>query len=282
MQSILEILNKTTAYFAQKGIPNAKIDAQILVAHALKCKRLELFLRFDEPLTAEKLDTIRDFVRRRARREPLQYILGETEFFGVPIKCDARALIPRPETEELCEILCEQYFPDASAPLDILELGVGTGAVSLALKKRYANANVRGADISQDALSLARENAAANGIDVDFFQSNWFENASGKFDLIFSNPPYLTDAEVASAQPEVSQYEPMKALRSDDDGFADLRKILARAPEFLKDGAIIACECGIAQPEKLAEEFAEVYAQTLWLKDASNRPRFIIFKYCKK
>ncbi len=282
MQSILEILNKTTAYFAQKGIPNAKVDAQILIASALKCKRLELFLRFDEPLPAEKLDAIRALVRRRARREPLQYILGETEFFGVPIKCDTRALIPRPETEELCEILSEQYFPDPAVQLDILELGVGTGAVSLALKKRYANANVRGVDISQDALTLARENAAANAADVDFFQSDWFENVSGKFDLIFSNPPYLTDAEVESAQPEVSQFEPMKALRSDDDGFADLRKILARAPEFLKDGAIIACECGIAQPEKLAEEFAEVYAQTRWLNDVSNRPRFIIFKYCKK
>ena len=279
MQTILEILNKSISYFQSKGVPNAKLDAQCLLAGALNCKRLELFLRFEEPLTGESLDKVRDFVRRRARREPLQYILGKTDFFGISIKCDARALIPRPETENLCDILASKYFTDEHAALDILELGVGSGAVSLALKNHFKRAKVFGVDKSPQALSLARENAAELGLEADFRESDWFEKVEGKYDLIFANPPYLTDAEVESAQPEVSRFEPILALRSDDEGIADLRKILSAAPDFLKDGALIACECGILHPKVLAEEFGETYSKIETLPDMSGRMRYIL---CRK
>ena len=160
MQTVLEILSKTEAFFAQKGVPSPKTDAQLLLAHALECKRLELFLRFDEPLSEDRLAKVRELVRRRGRREPLQHILGTQEFFGASIKCDSRALIPRPETEELCEIISEKFFPDGAAPLEILDLGTGGGAIAVSLALRYPNARVEAVDKSADALALARENAA--------------------------------------------------------------------------------------------------------------------------
>ena len=277
MQSILEILNKTISYFESKGVPNPKLDAQILLAEVLQCKRLELFLHFEDPVPTQKLDVFREFVRRRAKREPLQYILGKTDFFSISLKTDARALIPRPETEYLCEIITEKYF-EKDAPISILELGVGTGAISLALKNHFVNARVEGVDFSDDALALANENACELALDVKFYKSDWFENVDGKFDLIVSNPPYLSDDEVACAQAEVREFEPSTALRSDENGIADLRKILAQASDFLNDNGIIACECGLNQPKMLAVEFANKYSNIEEISDLSKRNRFIILK----
>lgn len=276
MQTILEILNKTTAYFQAKGIETAKLDAQLLLAEVLQCKRLELFLRFEEPISAAKLDAYRDFVRRRGRREPLQHIIGKCDFFGVPLKCDARALVPRPETEYLCELIAEKYLnADPAAPIAILDLGTGSGAIALALKNRLKNAAVLGVDASPDALELARQNAAANALDVEFAHSDWFAGVSGKFDLIVANPPYLGDAEVASAQPEVRDFDPISALRSGENGLADLRKILSAAPEFLKSGGLIACECGLGQPGLLKAEFGGKYAFFETAPDLSRRERYV-------
>ncbi len=274
MQSILEILNKTIAYFESKGIENAKLDAQILLAEVLQCKRLELFLRFEDPVIGEKLDTLREYVRRRGKREPLQHIVGKTDFFGITVKCDSRGLIPRSETEYLCEILAEK-FADRTDEFSVLELGVGSGAVSLSLKNAFKKANVLGVDLSDDALMLARENAEFTGLQVEFKKSDWFLNVSGKFDLIVANPPYLSDEEVASAQPEVRDFDPQMALLSDDNGIADLRKILSCAPDFLNEGGLIACECGLGQPKILAREFADKYASIEVVEDLTRRNRFI-------
>lgn len=280
MLTILELLGKTTTYFESRGVPNAKLDAQILLAEVLGCKRLELFLRFEDPVVSPQLDRYREFVRRRAKREPLQHILGKTEFFGIVVKSDARALVPRPETEYLCELLTERFFADASAKLSILELGVGSGAVSLALKKYFKNASVKGVDISPDALSLACENAQSLGLDAEFLLSDWFENLRGeKFDLIVANPPYLSREELECAQPEVREFDPISALVSPEDGIADLRKILSNAPEFLNDGGLVACECGVAHPDMLAAEFAGAYSELATAADMSNRPRYV---FCRK
>ncbi len=274
MQSILEILNKTIAYFESKGIENAKIDAQTLLADVMQCKRLELFLHFEDPVVGEKLDKFRNYVRRRGKREPLQHILGKCDFFGITVKCDKRGLIPRPETEYLCEMLAEK-FDARKENFSILELGVGSGAVSLSLKNAFENAQVVGVDLSDDALELARENAEFTGLQVDFKKSDWFENLDGKFDLIVANPPYLSDEEVAEAQPEVKDFDPKMALRSDENGIADLRKILACAPNYLREGGLIACECGLGQPEILAKEFADKYASIEIVEDLTHRNRFI-------
>lgn len=278
MQTVLEILTKTEAFFAQKGVPNPKLDAQLLLAHALECKRLELFLRFEEPLTEVALSKIRELVRRRGRREPLQHIIGSQEFFGAKLKCDARALIPRPETEELCEILSERFFTDKSAALKILDMGTGSGAIAVALALHFPNAQVDAVDASDEAISLAKENAENNSAIVNIYKSDWFSEVEGEYDLIVSNPPYLTDAELAESQPEVKNFDPIAALVSAENGMADIYKILSGAKNHLKAKGILAFECSLGQPEKLAEKAANFgFANAQTFKDASRRTRFAIF-----
>ena len=278
MQSGIEILKKCEAFFAQKGVPNPKLDAQILLAHAMKCKRLDLFLRFEEPITGGVLDEFRECARRRAKREPLQHIVGRVDFCGLDLKCDARALVPRHETEELCDILIRRLKDNP--PKKILDLGTGSGAIILALKNAFKDAECRACDISAAALELARENAELANLSVNFFESDWLEKIpeGEKFDLIVSNPPYLTAEEVESAQDEVRRFDPPIALASPDEGARDLRKIIEDAPRFLAPRGLLALECGIFHPQMLKAENAEnkSYSQIEILRDLSGHDRFLI------
>ncbi len=278
MQSVIEILKKCEDFFAQKGVPNPKVDAQHLLAKALKCKRLDLFLRFDEPLTNTVLDEFRQDVKRRAKREPLQHILGSVDFCDLNLKCDWRALIPRPETEELCEELISRF--KENPPQKILELGTGSGAIILALKNAFKDAICLACDISEDALNLAKENAKQTDLNVEFIESSWFENICGKFDLIVSNPPYLTSQEVEEAEDEVRLFDPALALSSPDEGAKDLRQIIKSAPQFLNSGGVLALECGIKHPQILKEENYQNkdFVDIEILKDFSGRDRFLILK----
>lgn len=280
MQSVLEILSKCEEFFASKGVPNPKLDAQLLLAKALKCKRLDLFLRFEEPIAKAALDEFREDVRRRAKREPLQHIIGNVDFAGLKLKSDARALVPRNETEEFCDILANRFLPEAGKEISILDLGTGSGAIILALKNYRPCAKCLAVETSDDALALARENMQSCALDVEFIKSDWFENVSGSFDVIVSNPPYLTDEEVASAQAEVKDYDPKSALISADKGLSDLRKIIALSPSFLKGGGILALECGIGQPSILKKENSQNpdFAEIQILQDASKRDRFIVLR----
>lgn len=286
MESVLDILKKSETYFASKGVPNPKIDAQILLSHVFGCSRLDLFLKFESPVLEPQLSQFRELVRRRGKREPLQHILGNVEFFGINLKCDSRALIPRPETEEMCEIITSEIFDDPKLDFNILDLGTGSGAIALALANFYENASVCAVDFSKDALSLARENAEKCALEsrVEFIESNWFENLKGKkFDLIVSNPPYLSSEEVDSAEAEVKNFDPKSALISEEDGIADLKKILVQSSEFLNAGAFLVCECGLGQPEKLAElaasgELKSEFENPRSLSDSSGRGRFFVVK----
>lgn len=291
MQSVLEILKKCEQYFGQKGIPNPGHDAQLLLARALGCKRLELFLMFDKPLGEKSLSAFREFARRRARREPLQHILGDCEFFGIRLKSDRRALVPRPETEELCEIAAGKLSErGADARAEILDLGCGSGAIALSLAAKFPQLAATAADMSEEALELARENlelldSGEGGFPrfpgiaerIKIVRSDWFEGVCGKFDAIATNPPYLTDAELASAEPEVRDFDPHSALVSADCGMRDLRKIIFAAPDFLNPGGILICECGLQQPDRLVEEFAGLYSSAQALPDLSRRTRFALF-----
>ncbi len=282
MQTILEILDKCSEYFAGKGIPDPKADAQLLLSHALGCKRLDLFLRFDEPMGEERLAAFRQMVRRRARREPLQHIIGSVEFFGITLKCDARALVPRNETETLCEIITQEIFPDSEAGIKILDLGTGSGAIALALSSHYKNSETEAVDNNPEALALAGENLEGlGGLSgrVRIYESDWLENVGGTFNLIVANPPYLSADEVASAEPEVARFDPASALISADSGLADLKKIIAASPARLCPGGILACECGLGQAEKLCPfALSSGFAESFSMPDMSRRQRFLICK----
>lgn len=276
MQSVIEILGKCEEFFAKKGVPNPKIDAQLLLAKAMKCKRLDLFLRFDEPLKKEVLDEFREDVKRRAKREPLQHILGSVDFCGLNLKCDARALIPRPETEELCDIIISRL--KENPPKKILDLGTGSGAIILSLKNAFKDAECTACDISEESLALAKENAELANLNANFFKSDWFENIGGIFDLIVSNPPYLTEKEVSNAEAEVREFDPPAALSSPEGGAKDLRKIIKETPKFLKKNGILALECGIDHPTMLKDENRENkdFSSIEIIKDFSGRDRFLM------
>jgi release factor glutamine methyltransferase len=274
MFTLLELLDKTAKYFAEKNVPGPRSQAEWIFAHVLSCKRLDLFLRFDTPLAEDTLAKLRPLVARRARREPLQYVLGNSPFCNLVLKCDARALIPRPETEFLVEMILKRIKP---VPKRILDLGTGTGAIALSLAKAWPESEVVAADFSEDALNLARENAAANGLEkrLRFVLSDWMEKIDGQFDLVVSNPPYLAKEEWESAEPEVRDFEPYGALVAEEKGLADLKRILTEARGRLSAGGTIALETGIAHHEALSCIAKECgYAAFEGLRDLSNHPRY--------
>lgn len=278
MLSVLEIIKRTTGFFEQRGVESPRLNAELLIGHALGLKRMQLYLQFERPLTEAELEKIRPLVKRRGGREPLQYIMGETEFSGLKLKVDRRALIPRPETERLIELVMQQF---AAPPATVLDLGTGSGAIALALAKAWPVAVVTAVDKSEEALALARENAEACALAgrVTFVSADWFAGipAGQKFALIVANPPYLSDEETAAAQPEVKDFEPRMALSAGTNSAADLERIIRAARPYLAPGGLLACETGIAQHQALvALAAAEGYARAESLRDLTGRERYLL------
>lgn len=276
--SLIEILRKTEGFFAKAGLDNPRLEAEWLVAHVLNCRRLDLYLQFERPMEAPVLNRLRPLVARRARREPLQYVIGETPFGELRLRTDRRALIPRPETEHFVEDLIQEG-KETTPPARILDLGTGSGAIALALAKAFPDAAVVAVDRSEDALSLARENALANRLDgrVRWILSDWFSalSAEATFDWIVSNPPYLTEEEWLEAAPEVRDHEPREALVADDAGTSDLERILRDGWAHLATPGLIACETGIAQHDRLRQSAERLGYRTIESRaDVSGRPRF--------
>lgn len=277
MLTVLEIIKRTTEFFQKHGIESPRLNAELLVGHSLGLKRMQLYLQFERPLAEVELAKIRPLVKRRSDREPLQYIVGTTEFSGLVLKVDRRALIPRPETELLVEVAKAQVPP----PRRIIDLGTGTGAIALALAKHFAEAAVSAVDVSAEALALARENATTLGLAerVRFMQSDWFAAvpAGEKFDLIVANPPYLSDAETKETSPEVQRFEPWNALSAGPDGAEALRKIIAAAPAWLEVGGCLLLETGIAQHAQLLEAAkAAGFASAESRRDLTGRDRYVL------
>lgn len=279
MLSIREIKERTETFFKEKGVPNPKLDTDILIAHSLGIKRLDLYLDLDRPLTEAQLSKLRPLVKRRADREPLQYIVGSTEFYGLTLKVDKRALIPRHETEELVDLIIERQ---EVSPKRILDLGTGSGVLALALASKYPEAEITAIDQSEEALALATENAQALGFEgrMNFLKGNWWApiNNDASFDLIVSNPPYLTKAEMKTAEPEVIEHEPHNALVSGEDGLDDFRVLLEGAPKFLEKPGLFAMETGIAQSEALSDMAQQTGLSGHSIEDLSGRPRFFFIR----
>ncbi|MEM7791392.1 MAG: peptide chain release factor N(5)-glutamine methyltransferase [Verrucomicrobiota bacterium] len=277
MLSLREVKQRTEKFFRDRGVPDSKLDTDLLLAHALGIKRLEIYLDLERPLTEAQLDFLRPLVKRRADREPIQYILGSVEFCGLTLMVDQRALIPRPETEELIELIESTI---ESPPSNILDLGTGTGAIALALAHKYPEAEVTAVDACRDTLDLAAENARnlVSENRIQFVHGSWFQPLANtrKFDLIVSNPPYLTEAEMDTAEPEIVSHEPSQALVSGKDGLNDLRIILANALQFLTPGGLIALETGINHHEKLDELSKEGGLTGKSYSDLSGRSRFYL------
>ncbi len=278
MLTVLEIIKRTTDFFVKREVESARLNAELLIGHALGLKRMQLYMQFERPLTEAELETIRPLVKRRGLREPLQYIVGSVEFCGLHLKVDRRALIPRPETEFLIELVKQHAVVP---PSRILDLGTGSGAIALALATTYPAAAVTAVDKSEAALDLTRENAAALGLSARLrvLASDWDAALppTEQFDLIVSNPPYLSDEETNATLPEVRDYEPKAALSAGVNGAAALELIIRESRVRLSNGGLLALETGIAQHgQLLALANVAGYARAESYRDLTGRDRFVL------
>jgi release factor glutamine methyltransferase len=277
MQSVLEVLRKTEAFFIKAGLESPKVEAEWMLAESLGCKRLELYLQWERPLEDETLAILRERIQRRAKGEPLQYILGHVDFHGIRLNVGPGVLVPRPETEQLVELVIERLRDNASPR--IVDLGTGSGAIALALAEAIPGARVLAVERSNEALVQARANAAELGLRerVSFRSGDWLEGLSFEADCIVSNPPYLTDEEWESARPEVREREPREALVAPEQGFADLRVIIESAFTRLAPGGLLALETGIGHREPLLQcAHAMGYVDASVVPDDSGRDRFFL------
>jgi len=257
--TILELIQKTTAFFEKKGVDEPRLQVELLLAHVLGIKRIQLYLEFERELMEKDMDPLREMVRRRAEHEPLQYILGKTEFFGLEFKTDRRALIPRRETEHLVETALG-FFPDKNVSLNAIDLGTGTGILAITLAIHLPNSRWMATDASAETLSLARENAERHGVDprIRWAEGSWWNgvDTSEKFGLIISNPPYIRTADLQNLAPELRQHEPPAALDGGADGLDAYRAILAKTRNHANPGARLALEIGFDQGQGLRELLA--------------------------
>lgn len=279
MKTVLETIRSGTPWLEKAGVENPRLNMEHLLAKVLGCRRMELYTNFDRPLAEEQLSPLRDLLKRRGKREPLQHLLGSVEFMGREFKCDARALIPRPETEELVEkILVECKAAGAPPPADILDMGAGSGVIGLSLALAFTEARVLLADVSPGALALARENGAALGVAerVDFHQSDLFAALPGRrFDLIAANLPYISGSEIPTLSPEV-QRDPMLALDGGPRGTELIERFLAALPQHLTLNGLVALEVGAGQTAALAEIMRSLPLRDVRaINDLSRRDRFL-------
>jgi len=282
METIVSILNKTTDFLQKHGVPNAKLDSQLLLSHGLGLKRMDLFLNFDRPLQEKELSALRQIVARRAKREPLQHIIGSVSFRGHHIKCDKRALVPRQETELILDIMQEVGARlIAPLPVNILDIGTGTGAIAIAAALEL-NANVIACDVSEEALSLAKENVALHKLEekISLVKSDLLSNVPNniKFDALLANLPYIPPGDKNSLQPEVLNGDPHLALFGGTDGLELIRRLLNTCANYLKPGAPIILEIASCQEKILqSESFAGIkFIEAR--KDYNEQTRFVVFR----
>ncbi|GGS28053.1 peptide chain release factor N(5)-glutamine methyltransferase [Deinococcus knuensis] len=267
-----DLLRQGAARLGSAGVPSPEVDARELLLSALHLMPTALLTRAHEPVGADGQARYAALLDRRAAREPLQHILGEVEWGGVRLRSDPRALVPRPETEWLLHLLLPGV---QSRPRPrVLDVGTGTGALALGMKAACPGAAVTATDLSPDALALARENAALNGLDVTWVQADLLAGVPGPFDLIVSNPPYLPDGDRAHADPEV-QRDPDMALYSGPDGLTLARRLAAQAPASLAAGGELWLELDPRNAATLADELRADGWDAQLHADLTGRERFV-------
>ena len=260
--TLLEVVRLSTRHLAERGMDSPRLDAELLAAHALGLRRIDLYLQYDRPLDEEELAPIRALLRRRGTGEPVAYILGEREFYGRTFAVSPAVLIPRPDTELLVERAlawlrgreaaegrdedpqaCGEGGALSGTGLTALDLGTGSGCLAVTLACEFPGLRVLAGDISPDALAVAAANASRHGAVVEIRPGSWWEPFSGEtLDLVVSNPPYITDSELASLAPDVRDHEPHGALAAGTDGLAAYRSLLGGTPGRLRPGGLLLLE----------------------------------------
>jgi len=277
--TVLEVLQISTEFLRKHEIENARLNAEHLLAHVLGRTRMELYLEFERNLAETDLKQLRDLIKRRSRGEPLQHLLGTVEFCGHVFKIDKRAMVPRPETEQLVELViadCETRRPGR-----IVDIGTGSGIIALSLGKEFPNADILAVDISEDALALARENAERLDLAgrISFKKGDLLEEIAERFDLIVANLPYLSMQERPSLSREVL-HDPEIALFGGEGGDELIRELINQSPTHLNPGGLLALEIGVGQSDGLETLLRQKNLHDIdTKKDYSGIPRFLFARY---
>jgi len=280
--SLIEVLRLSTSFLAQRGSESARLDAELLTSHSLQLRRLDLYLQYDRPLREDELEPIRALLRRRAAGEPVAYLVGEREFYGRTFRVTPAVLIPRPDTETLVEAALRWARARGdTTPLRIADAGTGSGCIGVTMAAELPDVEVVASDVSPGALEVARDNAQRLGVAARFtaVQGAWCEplRAHAPFDMLLSNPPYVTTAEVDELAADVRNFEPRDALAAGDDGMRAYAELLACAPSLMGSAGYVAVEVDprrAAQVEKLMAQ-AWPQATTRRLRDLTDRDRVI-------
>ena len=271
---LLDILEETSRFFAARGLENARLQAELLLAAVLEIKRLDLYLQFERPLHTEEVDAYRNYVRQRVQRVPVQYILGATAFRELELTVTPAVLIPRPETEVLVDVALE-LLPTGGRALDLC---CGSGAIALSLKRELAEVAVVATDISQAALAVARANGASCELEIEWLSGDLFAAVEGDFDLVVSNPPYVKSGDLDRLEPEVRDHEPRLALDGGADGLDCYRRIAHQASDHIRPGGYLLLEVGDGQSAEVEKLLAEVgrFAEVETKPDLNEVPRVVV------
>ncbi len=284
--TVLDVIQKSAEFLGKKGIDSPRLQAELLLAHRLGMPRMKLYLNFERVLTAAEIEVVRELIRRRGQREPLQHIIGSTSFCGLEIAVNRHVLVPRPETELLAEAGWKflrqsptNHQTPASPPPSALDFGTGSGCIAIALAMNCPKARIVALDASPAALEVAKQNAVGVAERIEFLAGKDFTVLPGgsQFDLVISNPPYIPTAEIASLQPEVRDYDPRAALDGGPDGLDFYRLLASKTPAFLKPAGKVMLEFGDGQADAVRGIFgAQKWVVEAVKEDYSRRQRILI------
>ena len=283
--TIIKILVWTESYFKEHSIDSPRLTAEMLLAHSLGIKRLDLYLQYDRPLQKNELFEFKTLIKRRIKNEPVAYITGKKGFFESDFEVANQVLIPRPDTETIVEEALKVLNAGQGnfKPKTVLELGTGSGAIIVSLAKAAPDHRYFASDISVTALAIAKKNAQKIAKDkIDFFAGDWFSPLKNKnrFDLVISNPPYIPSKDIQNLQPEINQFEPMLALDGGRDGLACFRSILDDVHHYLVPGGTILLEMGFDQKEgiqNISRQYPQ-YQSIGFIRDFARHDRVVIIK----
>ncbi len=276
----LELLRWGTVYFIEKKIDSPRLTMELMLCEVLECSRVQLYMSYEKPLSSNELAKLRVMTTRRAQREPLQYILGKTEFYGLPFFVDSSVLIPRPETEILVERVIKSVKESNNENISILDIGTGSGCIAITLAKKLPECRVVGIDISSDALEVAKRNAGLNEVNVEFIRRDVLKEMKVKqpFEIIVSNPPYISSSEMKEIEPELLEHEPHIALTDGNDGLEFYRRYSELFKDILAIDGEFFVEFGYGQSDDVRRLFTMNFDCTVY-NDLADIPRVIYGKH---
>lgn len=282
--TIAQLLASMQTFLTSRHVDSARLDAEVLLSHVLQVDRIYLYTHFDKPITSDERDILRACIKRRAMHEPIAYICGHKEFYSRAFKVTHDVLIPRPETEHVVESVLGWVGTRIDAPLRVLDVGTGSGALAITLAKELPNALVFATDISDSALAIARDNAQTHGVleRMHFAQGDLFaalDAAGAPFDIIVSNPPYIAQAIAQTLPEDVVRYEPATALFGGHDGLSILRRLCAEVHRYAAAQSCLAIEIGFDQADAVRALLrGDAWGHTDVVFDLQGHPRVVVAK----